>query len=196
MTRHLALLGGTFDPPHVGHLVVASEVRFRGGFDAVHLVVANDPWQKRGSRVVTPAADRLAMVEAAVAGHDGLVVDDREIRRGGATYTVDTVEELLAEEPGVHVSLVLGADAVAGLDTWHRAAELAELVDVVAVARPGHDLRPVGGHWRTTVIEVPAIDVSSTDIRARSERGEPVDFLVTDAVRSVMVERGLYGGRR
>ena len=196
MTRRVALFGGTFDPPHVGHLVVASEVRWAAGVDEIRLVVANDPWQKSGQREVTPAVDRLAMVAAAVADHPGLVADDEEIRRGGITYTVDTVEALLAAEPHTEVALVLGADAVAGLGSWHRADELAEMVTIVAVARPGHPTPAAPAGWRSSVVDVPAVDVSSTDVRARCARGAPIDFLVTDPVRSVIAERGLYGVRR
>lgn len=194
MTRRLAVFGGTFDPPHVGHLVVASEVRFRGGFDAVLLMVANDPWQKRDTRPITPAPIRLEMVQAAVDGHDGLVASDLEIGRGGPTYSIDTVETLGAD--GSRVSLVLGADAVAGLDTWHRADDLARLVDIVAVRRPGHPTPVISDRWRVSAIDVPAIDVSSTGVRSRCADGAPTDFLVTEPVRSIIDRRGLYGVRR
>lgn len=192
MSRRLAILGGTFDPPHVGHLIVATEVAHVGGFDVVVLMVANDPWQKRDDRVVTPAVTRLEMVRAAVDGHPRLAAGDAEIRRGGPTYSIDTVESLLVEEPDLDVALVLGADAVAGLPTWHRADDLRERARIVAVARPGHDLVVPDG-WDVTVVDVPAVEVSSTDVRRRCADGAPIDFLVTDAVRSVIVERGLYG---
>ena len=189
------MFGGTFDPPHVGHLVTAVDVRHRGGFDEVVLMVANDPWQKRGTREITAAPLRWEMATAAVAGHVGLVASDLEIGRGGPTYTVDTVEEMLADDE-VEVSLVLGADAAAGLDSWHRADDLAALVDLVVVRRPGHDAPSVGSRWRTTTVDVPAIDVSSTEVRRRCAAGEPIDFLVPDSVRSVIEQRGLYGVRR
>src|SRR5215207_3168759 len=109
----IGVVGGTFDPPHIGHLSVVVEVRHALDLDRVAVVVANDPWQKRGSRAVTAASDRLAMVQAAVEGLDGIEADDREIRRGGPSYTVDTVEELQAEEPGAEVFVVVGSDAAA-----------------------------------------------------------------------------------
>ena len=196
MGQRIAVFGGTFDPPHIGHLVVASEVRHRCGFDAVLLMVANDPWQKRSTRLITPTADRLAMVEAAVDGHDGLVASAMEIGRGGPTYTIDTVEELLAADPSGSVSLVMGADAVAGLPTWHRSDELRDTVDVVAVSRPSHPPIAQLPRWRVTVVDVPAIDVSSTDLRNRCSAGIPIDFLVPDVVRSEILGRGLYGVRR
>ena len=136
----IGVFGGTFDPPHIGHLAVAVEVRHALALDRVLMVVANDPWQKRGARVLTPAADRLEMVRAAVEDLDGIEADDREIRRGGPSYTVDTVEELLGEQPQAEVFVVVGADAAAGLRTWERADELAALVTVVVVRRPGFDL--------------------------------------------------------
>ena len=111
----IGVFGGTFDPPHIGHLAVAVEVRHALALDRVLMVVANDPWQKRGARVLTPAADRLEMVRAAAQDLDGVEADDREIRRGGPSYTVDTVEELLGEQPGAELFVVVGADAAAGL---------------------------------------------------------------------------------
>lgn len=193
MSRRVAILGGTFDPPHVGHLVVAGDVRYRGGFDEVVLMVANDPWQKRGVRSVTAAEVRLEMVRAAVAGRQGLIAGDEEIRRGGATYSIDTVENLLTADPDLDVALVLGSDAVSGLDSWHRADELAELVEIVSVRRPGHAEPAATPRWRVRPIDVPALDISSTGLRERCAEGAPLDFLVPDAVRIVIERRGLYG---
>ena len=192
----IGVFGGTFDPPHLGHLVVASEVRHAGGFDVVLLMVANDPWQKRGARAVTAAERRLDLVRAAVAGHDFLVVSDLEVRRGGSTYTVDTVEQLLADEPGATIDLVLGADAVAGLNSWHRAEELADLVGIAMVNRPGGAPEHPSGPWRIRRIDVPQIAISSTEIRSRVADGRPIDFLVPDGVRSIIEQHGLYGERR
>lgn len=190
--RRIAVFGGTFDPPHIGHLIVASEVLAVGGFDEVRLVVANDPWQKRGARVVSDAAVRLDLVRRAVSGHQGLVASDVEIRRGGASYTIDTVETLLSDDASVEVSLVLGADAASRLGTWHRSTELAALVDVVVVGRPGAEMPSVSGEWNVTAVDVPAVDISSTEIRARVEGGRPIDFLVTESVRNAIEDHGLY----
>jgi nicotinate-nucleotide adenylyltransferase len=202
MHHRVAVFGGTFDPPHVGHLIVASELRAAvlsgapgAGFDEVVLMVANDPWQKSADRDITPAALRLEMVQAAVGGHPGLVAGDLEIGRGGPSYMIDTVEELLAGSAG-DCSLVLGADAAAGLDSWHRAADLADLVEIVVVQRPGHASPAPGNRWRVRPLQVPAVEVSSTDIRDRCRRGASIDFLVTDPVRSIISEHGLYGVRR
>lgn len=191
--RRIALFGGTFDPPHIGHLVVANEVRVVGGFDEVILMVANDPWQKSSQRVVTPAAIRLDMVRSAVEGHAGLVAGDSEIRRGGATYTVDTVEELAAGHPDAAISIVVGDDAARTLDTWHRSAELARLAEVVVVGRPGAPDVVVSPGWNVRRIEVPQLDISSTDLRRRAATGAPIDFLVPERVVSTIAARGLYG---
>lgn len=190
--RRIAVFGGTFDPPHIGHLIVASEVLAVGEFDEVQLVVANDPWQKRGARVVSDAAVRLDLVRRAVSGHQGLVASDVEIRRGGASYTIDTVETLLSDDASVEVSLVLGADAASRLGTWHRSTELAALVDVVVVGRPGAEMPSVAGEWNVTAVDVPAVDISSTEIRARVEGGRPIEFLVTESVRNAIEDHGLY----
>lgn len=191
---NVAIFGGTFDPPHVGHLAAASEVRHAGGHDELVLMVAGDPWQKSPTRPVTPADVRLEMVAAAVAAHDGLVAGDTEVRRSGPTYTIDTVEALLAARPGATVTLVLGADAAARLDTWHRAEELRSVVSLTVMTRPGHDAPPPVG-WRSTAVAVPSIDVSSTEIRRRCRDGLPIDFLVTDPVLAIVRRDGLYGDR-
>ncbi|MFM8794548.1 MAG: nicotinate-nicotinamide nucleotide adenylyltransferase, partial [Acidimicrobiales bacterium] len=132
----LGLLGGTFDPPHLGHLAAARTVRDALGLDRVDLLPANDPWQKSvAGRVVTEASVRLAMVRALVQGEDGLGVDDREIRRGGPTYTADTLEEIHAEMPGMEVHLIIGADTARTFGTWMRPGVVAALSTLVVVNR-------------------------------------------------------------
>ena len=117
-TRRVGLFGGTFDPPHVGHLVTAVNVRHALDLDLVVLMVANVPWQKEGTRRITPAADRLAMVEAAVADVPGLVPGRTEIDHGGNSYTADTLASLAAQYPGAEIFTIVGDDAAAGLRTW------------------------------------------------------------------------------
>src|SRR4051812_33948670 len=140
--RGLGLLGGTFDPPHVGHVVVAANVRWALGLEQVLLVVANEPWQK-AHLPVSPAADRLKMVEAAVAGVDGVAANAIEIERGGPSYTADTLAELGRRCPGVPLHVVLGSDAAAGLDTWRRAEEVRASASIVVVTRPGAETATV-----------------------------------------------------
>ena len=191
----IGVLGGTFDPVHVGHLVTAVNVRHAVALGRVLLGVANDPWQKAGT-VRTPAQDRLAMVAAAVARVDGLEACDLELRRGGPSYTADTLADLAAQHPDAELHLILGSDAAAGLSTWERVEEVAALARLVVVERPGAEAaRPPAG-WQHVVVEVPRLDVSSTDLRARVSDGRPLDWLVTDEVVQVIRERHLYASRR
>ena len=186
------MFGGTFDPPHVGHLVAAVNARHEAGLDRVLLVVANEPWQKVGLREISPAADRLAMVEAAVRGVDGLDASDVEIVRGGRSYTVETLRHLAAADPDCSLSLILGSDAVGGLPTWEAADELPHLAEIVVVERPGTEgARPPAG-YRHQVVSVPLLDVSSTDVRARVVDGRPLDYLLTPQVIECIEARGLY----
>ncbi|MXW95005.1 MAG: nicotinate (nicotinamide) nucleotide adenylyltransferase [Acidimicrobiaceae bacterium] len=189
----IGVLGGTFDPPHFGHLAAGLEVRHRLGLSKVLFVVANDPWQKSGLQPVTPARLRLEMMRAAVAGLDGLEASALEIDRGGESYTADTLRELRGLHPEAELLLVVGSDTAQGLDTWKRPSELRELATTVVVDRPG----PSGGRaptgWPAVVVEVPALDVSSCGVRSRFADGRPVEALVPAAVIEVVRSRGLYG---
>jgi len=192
----LGVLGGTFDPPHIGHLAMALEVHYKLRLDAVLFVVANDPWQKSQFRKVTPADARLEMVRAAVSGFDELEVSTLEIDRGLQSYTADTLTQLRELHPGARLYLVLGSDAAAGLDTWKRPWDVESLaVTVVADRACRSGGRPPSG-WRHIVVDVPSLDVSSADIRARFSDGRPVGALVPSAVTEVVRARGLYGSGR
>lgn len=190
--ERIGLFGGTFDPPHVGHLAAAVNVRYELRLDRVLLVVNNVPWQKVGTRRISPAEDRFAMVAAAVEGVEGLEASRIEIDAGGLSYTADTVATLLAEDPNRELYLILGSDAAAGLPTWERADEVREQVTLVVVERPGSPrLDPLPG-WREERVQVPSLEVSSTELRARAEAGRPLDFLVPGPVVACIRERGLY----
>lgn len=192
----MGVLGGTFDPPHLGHLAVALEVHHRLRLDRTLLVVANDPWQKTALRPVTPAATRFGLVEAAVESLDGLEASDIEIRRGGETYTADTLDELASEMPGADLFLIVGSDAAAGLDTWKRPADVRRLATTVVVDRGGRSGgRPPDG-WDHLVVDVPALEISSSDIRARFGDGRPVEAMVRDQVVELVRGVGLYGSGR
>ena len=191
MPKRIGLFGGTFDPPHVGHLVTAVNVRYALRLDSVVLMVANSPWQKDGTRPISPAADRLAMVEAAVADVEGLVAGDAEIRRGGPSFTADTLEGLAKCFPGAELFTIVGDDAAAGLTTWQRYDEIVALSRLVVVDRPGAPVElPAGFDWLH--VEVPRLEVSSTDLRARVLDGRPLDYLVTDSVLEIIAARHLY----
>jgi nicotinate-nucleotide adenylyltransferase len=191
--RRIGIFGGTFDPPHVGHLVTAVNVRHALALDVVLLVVANDPWQKSGERQVSPAADRLAMVDAAVGDVEGLEASDLELRRGGTSYTADTLAELRTAHPEAELFLVLGSDAAAGLPTWERADEVRTGATIVVVTRPGAEQGTPPEGWSWVSVETPRLEVSSTDLRARFTDGRPLDYLLTPAVIDCIEARGLYG---
>jgi nicotinate-nucleotide adenylyltransferase len=189
--KRIGLFGGTFDPPHVGHLVTAVNVRYALGLDAVVLMVANSPWQKDGTRPISPAADRLAMVEAAVADVEGLIAGDAEIRRGGPSFTADTLQGMARCYPDAELYTIVGDDAAAGLTTWQRYDEVVALSHLVVVDRPGEQVElPAGFDWLR--VEVPRLEVSSTDLRARVLDGRPLDYLVTDSVLGIIAARHLY----
>ena len=192
----VGIFGGTFDPIHTAHLELAELVRVTLDLDRMLLVVANQPWQKEGERVVTPAEDRFAMVEAAARGWPGLTPSRMEIDRGGPSYTIDTVHQLMAEEPGVRLTLVVGSDVVAGLTTWHRQDVLRDLVTLAIVGRPGAEPADPPPGWRAVTVPAAPFDVSSTELRRRLERGETVEGLVPDAVIRCLGQRGLYATDR
>jgi len=192
----LGVLGGTFDPIHVGHLVAAVNVRHALDLDLVLLVVANRPWQKEGTRPVTPAEDRLAVVRAAVGQVPGVEASDLEVVRSGISYTADTLAALQAAEPGAELVLVIGADVAATLDSWERLDEVRARCRLAVVNRPGAPPPRVPRGWRAEVVEIPALEVSSTDLRARVADGRPLDYLVPEAAVREIRRRGLYAPER
>ena len=188
----IGLFGGTFDPPHVGHLVTAVNVRHALDLDMVILMVAGDPWQKSGSRDVTSAEDRFAMVEAAVSDVEGLVAGRDEVERGGPSYTADTLMGLAGKHAGAQLFTSVGDDAAAGLATWTRVEQVVQLSQLVVVDRPGVAVElPQQFNWLR--VESPRLEVSSTDLRSRFSDARPLDYLVTGPVLHVIEQRGLYG---
>ena len=195
------MLGGTFDPPHLGHLEAARRCRHQLDLDHVLLVVANHPWQKAPVRAISPAADRLAMVDDAVAGLEGIEVSRLEIDRGGPSYTVDTVEELLGEARGLdrippELFVIVGSDLVEGLGSWERVDDLRRLVTLVVVSRPHSPVPAPPAGWRTELVEGPGIDVSSSEVRARVAEGRSLVGLVPEPVIRCIQRRDLYAVRR
>jgi len=193
--KRLGVFGGTFDPPHRGHLAVALAARDRLGLDQVLLVVANDPWKKSPGREVTPASDRLAMVRALIRGDDGqpmpgLEVSDAEIRRGGPSYTVTTLREIHQVHPDAELNLIIGRDLVDDFASWHEAVQFEKLATIVVVDRPGY-VGDVKRGWK--VLSVSPVDASSTELRDLLRSGGDVSAHMTHNVVQEIVARRLYG---
>ncbi len=175
--RRVGVFGGTFDPIHVGHLVAAQNAQWACGLDVVLFVVAGEPWQK-ATRRVTAGEARWRAVSAALDGVPGLLASRIELDRKGPSYTVDTLRQLHHEMPEAELSVIVGADAAAGLESWQQPDEIAALAHVVVVNRAGSDLPSMGPKWHVTHVTMPALDISSTDLRDRLSDGRPVDYLV------------------
>jgi nicotinate-nucleotide adenylyltransferase len=187
----IGLFGGSFDPVHHGHLIVARVAAESLGLDEVRFMPAREQPFKRG-RHAAQAADRAVMLELAIAGSPGFAVERAELERPGPSYTVDTLESLRGREPRAAFTLLLGADAAAELGAWHRAGELPGLARIVVLARPG---TPVpSSPLIAASLEVPAVDISATEIRRRARAGLPVRYWVPDAVAEYMARHRLYLG--
>lgn len=189
-SRRVGLLGGTFDPPHLGHLVVAEEARVALGLDQVRLLVAGDPWMKEE---VSTAEHRVAMARLAVGDDPHLIVDTHEVERRTATYTADTLDELEREEPCTEWFFLAGTDALQQLPRWHRVEEALAKATFVALTRPGHPFeREHDLHRAVTLLEVPSVAISSTELRRRVAEGRAVRYQVPPAVHRYIESHGLY----
>ena len=192
MQRKIGVMGGTFDPIHHGHLVAASEAADRFGLDEVIFVPTGQPWQK-AEREVSRAEDRYLMTVVATASNPRFSVSRVDIDRGGPTYTADTLADLHAEYPEAALYFITGADALSQILSWRRVDELFELAHFVGVTRPGYELEddhlPDGV---VSLVEVPAMAISSTDCRRRVADGRPVWYLVPDGVVQYISKRHLY----
>jgi nicotinate-nucleotide adenylyltransferase len=188
-------MGGTFDPIHHGHLVAASEVQAWFDLDEVVFVPTGAPWQK-AHREVSPAEHRYLMTVIATAANPRFRVSRVDIDRDGPTYTIDTLRDLRAQLPDAELYFITGADALAEIFTWRDAAELFELANFVGCTRPGYDMGAdaLGGipPERVTLVEIPALAISSTDCRERKRRGEPVWYLVPDGVVQYIAKHAIY----
>jgi len=185
------LLGGTFDPPHLAHLV-AGEVAYRDlALDVVTFLPAGYPWQK-ADEFVTSLEDRWEMTRLAVDGVPYFEADDREVRRSGWTYTIDTLAEFPADED---IFLILGSDAAKGITTWHRWEDVLDRATLAVAPRPGTPRDEVAsGIPRPFVwLDMPTLDVSGTMLRSRAQEGRSIRFMVRGNVWQYIVDRGLYG---
>jgi nicotinate-nucleotide adenylyltransferase len=189
-------MGGTFDPIHHGHLVAASEVAVLFGLDEVVFVPTGQPWQK-GHREVAPAEDRYLMTVIATASNPRFSVSRVDVDRGGPTYTIDTLDDLQRQRPGDHLFFITGADALSQILSWRDSDRCFQLAHFIGVTRPGFDLGdahlPEGV---VSLVEVPALAISSSDCRDRVSRGMPVWYLVPDGVVQYIEKRALYRPRR
>ena len=194
MGERIGIFGGTFDPIHVGHLVAAINAKHALSLDRVVLMVANVPWQKAGTRTVSSAADRLALVEAAVGDVPGLEAGRMEIERGGESFTADTLAQWHGNRPADDLFLIVGWDVAGELATWERGAEIRRLSTLVVVNRPGSgppkSLEDEG--WRVAEVTVPNLEISSTDLRARAADGRPLDYLIPEAAVRCIRARRMY----
>lgn len=189
--RRIGVFGGTFDPPHIGHLVAAIDAQRALDLDVVLLVVANVPWQKVGQRAISAAADRVAMVRAAVGDCPGLEVSELELERGGDSYTADTLADLRRVEPDAELFVILGNDAAAGFATWERYEEVVGEATLVVVDRPGTPT-PVDPRFDWVRVDIPELEISSTELRERVAEGRSIRYLTPDAVAHCIDQRDLY----
>ena len=188
-------MGGTFDPIHHGHLVAGSEVADRFGLDMVIYVPTGQPWQK-AERVVSPAEDRYLMTVIATASNPRFHVSRVDIDRGGDTYTVDTLRDMRSQYPDADLFFITGADALAQIVTWRDWESMFGLAHFVGVTRPGYelddDIIPEVHKDRISLVDIPAMAISSTDCRQRAAEGRPVWYLVPDGVVQYIAKRGMY----
>jgi nicotinate-nucleotide adenylyltransferase len=190
--RRVGVMGGTFDPIHHGHLVAASEVQTVFDLDEVVFVPTGQPWQKE-TRRVSPAEHRYLMTVVATASNPRFTVSRVDIDRPGETYTVDTLRDLHAAHPGAELYFITGADALAQILSWKDNDELWDLAHFVGVTRPGHQLSGSGlPRERVSLLEVPAMAISSTDCRRRVADEQPVWYLVPDGVVQYIAKHRLY----
>jgi nicotinate-nucleotide adenylyltransferase len=189
-------MGGTFDPIHHGHLVAASEVQSWFDLEEVVFVPTGQPWQK-AEREVSAAEDRYLMTVIATASNPRFSVSRVDIDRSGPTFTVDTLRDLLAERgPEWDLYFITGADALEQILSWRDPDELFDLAHFVGCTRPGHGLSAEGlPADKVTLVEVPALTISSTECRARVAQGEPIWYLVPDGIVQYITKRRLYSAR-
>ncbi|NTW96954.1 MAG: nicotinate-nucleotide adenylyltransferase [Oscillochloris sp.] len=197
--RRVGIYGGTFDPIHIGHLVIAEDARYALGLDQVLFVPASRQPLKDETQGATPA-QRLEMVRLACASNPHFAASDVDLRRPPPSYTVDTLSSLRAEaDPATELLFIIGADAARDMPRWYRAAEIIRLVRLAVIGRPGYSLdladleaRLPGIGARCTMIDGPRLDVSSSDLRARLAAGRPTRYQIPDPVLAYIAQHGLY----
>lgn len=187
----IGLFGGTFDPPHIGHLIAAQDACTALSLDRFLFIPAAVPPHKRDAGVSSQEI-RLAMLKAAVAGNPAFEISETELRRTGPSYTVETLRQLATKFPDDELFLLIGVDQVRDFGTWREPDEIMKLARVVMVTRGGEDEPGAQSRYVTHTVNVTRIDVSSTMIRARVAAGESIRYLVPDAVAEIIAREGLY----
>jgi len=190
---NIAVFGGTFNPPHNGHLIVAENVRDTLRLERVLFIpAARSP--HKGVQSLAPAADRLAMTRLAIEGNPAFTVSEMEIARGGTSYTIDTLREVAGAYPGARLKLLIGADNLFDFEGWKSPGEILDLADLVVLTRPGFEPpSPRSGFLeRATVVSVPAVGISGTDVRRRVKFNRSIRYLVPPAVEEYIRRHALY----
>ena len=190
----IGIFGGTFDPIHVGHLVAAENARYACQLDKVIFIVAGDPWHKSSRHHITNAEDRLRAVQAAIRDEPTFEASRIEIDRPGATYTADTLMAMQEAQPEADFFLIMGTDSAATLGSWARNEIVAELSTVVIVRRPGNPTIALDQPWKSVQVDMPALEISSTDLRERMRDGRPWRYLVPDSCSDLIQSVWGYDG--
>lgn len=187
--KEVCIFGGTFNPPHIGHLIMANEVYHAFHFDEIRFMPNAKPPHKEATQLAT-GEQRLRMIELAVEPFSYFTVEALEIKRGGVSYTIDTMKELQKREPLTKFSFLIGADMIAYLDKWFEIDELVKGVRLIGVRRPGYDGK---SKYPVTLIDAPLIDLSSTMLRNRLKKGKDVSLLIPESVKTYIRQEKLYG---
>lgn len=192
----IGIMGGTFDPIHIGHLIAAEAAREQAGLDEVWFIPTADPPLK--DKAPSAAADqRYEMVRLAVENHSRFRVLDIELKRGGVSYSIDTVTELRKQFPGHAFCYIIGSDRINDLPRWHRIEQLSKLAGFIGLERPSNASRMDGlpSYLQLQLVEMPPIGISSTDLRERLAAGQSIRYRVPEPVGDYIRRRGLYGSR-
>ena len=190
--QRIGVLGGSFDPPHLGHLGIAEFVASNRQLDKVLFVVANIQWQKAAEEEMLDSFHRLAMVELAVEEIDGFYASKIEIERGGDSVTVETLEALCEADPEARYELIIGADNASTMSTWRRSDELEQYAEIIVVGRPGFHFSDAEKQFNFVTLDGPRLDVSSEAIRSAVKSGDPIGHLVPNSVGDYIHQKGLY----
>ncbi|SFA69830.1 nicotinate-nucleotide adenylyltransferase [Lentibacillus halodurans] len=188
--KHVGILGGTFDPPHIGHLIIAEQTRVALKLDEVWFMPSHKPPHKQ--KAVADASDRVAMTERAVAGNPHFKVDTIEVKRLGKSYTFDTMKLLNKDHPGTSFYFIIGADMVEYLPNWKDIDELVDIVTFVGVKRKGFELM---SEYSVVEVDVPFVDISSTAIKRMLAHNQSIKYMVPESVEAYVKEKHLYEGR-